>query len=144
MHVLLVEDGPDDVAAVRRLIDRNEPPLCLTVLRDGLEASAYAAKLPGELPDLILLDINLPGLSGIEVLRRVKAEPRLRDVPVVVLSGSDSDEDVRAAQDLGAHSYLIKPLRAQDLGWIARSVASYRTRLARLSATAPAGEGRAS
>jgi CheY-like chemotaxis protein len=143
MHVLLIEDGAEDIEAVRRLVERSDTPMRLTVLRDGQEASAYA-RLRGEPPDLILLDTNLPGLSGVDVLRSFKADPRLREVPVVVLSGSDSDEDVRAAQDLGAHSYLIKPLRARDLGWIARTVASYRARLARLGATAPAGEGRTS
>jgi len=62
----------------------------------------------------------------------IKGDPELRQVPVVVLSGSDLDEDVREAQTLGAHSYIVKPMTARYLSWITRSIASYRARLARL------------
>jgi len=137
MHVLLVEDSADDVAAVRRLADAIRPPITLTVARDGREATAYLSR--GErraayrtLPEVILLDLRLPGTSGIEVLRWIKGAPELCQVPVVVLSGSDRDEDVREAQHLGAHSYIVKPMTARYLSWITRSIASYRARLARI------------
>ena len=137
MHVLLVEDSADDAAAVRRLADALRPPVMLTVARDGREAAACLSN--GErratapaLPEVILLDLQLPGTPGIELLRWIKGDPALRQVPVVVLSGSDLDEDVREAQTLGAHSYIVKPMTARYLSWITRSIASYRARLARI------------
>jgi len=138
MRVLLVEDSADDVAVVRRLAEAVRPPLALTVAHDGREATAYLSSAERHtagttLPEVILLDLRLPGTPGIDVLRWIKGDPELCQVPVVVLSGSDRDEDVREAQDLGAHSYIVKPMTARYLGWIARSIASYRARLARIS-----------
>jgi CheY-like chemotaxis protein len=135
MNILLVEDNPDDVAAVRRLASSCETAVRVRVVVDGDEASRYLAEHAGPLdepPDLILLDVRMPGIAGIEVLERVRSDSRLSDVPVVMLTSSDGDEDIRAAQDLGAHSYLIKPLSAQDFVWMTRAVNSYRSRLARI------------
>ena len=119
MNVLLVEDSVDDVAAIRQLAAQAGGHMTLTVLRDGNQASAYLsrrteANSTGERPQLILLDIGLPGVSGIDVLQWIKREPDLCDVPVVVLSGSDRDENVHEAQNLGAHSYIVKPMTARD------------------------------
>jgi two-component system response regulator len=141
MNVLLVEDSADDIAAIRRLAKGSQPPIALTVAHDGEEASAYLSGRgrlgSDELPHLILLDMRLPGIGGIEVLQRIKRAPDFCEVPVVVLTGSDRDEDVREALQLGAHSYIVKPMTAQYFAWIARSIASYRARLARISSESP-------
>ena len=137
MNVLLVEDSADDIAAVRRLVVESRSPVTLTVLRDGEEASAYLSArgrsaVSEERPHFILLDLRLPGTPGTEILQWLKGDPNLREVPVVVLSASDRDEDVREAQNLGAHSYIVKPMTARYFTWIARSFASYRARLVRI------------
>ena len=142
VNVLLVEDSADDIAAIRRLAKGRRPPITLTVVHDGEEASAYLSgrgRRAGseELPHLILLDMRLPGIGGIEVLQRIKRAPDFCEVPVVVLSGWDRDEDVREAQQLGAHSYIVKPMTAQYFAWIARSIESYRARLARMGKELP-------
>ena len=141
MNVLLVEDSADDVATIQRLVAESPPPVSLTVLRDGDEASEYLSRRSrergSERPHVILLDIRLPGVHGIELLRRIKADSELREVPVVMLTGSDRDEDVREAQKLGAHSYVVKPMTARYFRWIARSVASCRMRLARIGEDSP-------
>jgi two-component system response regulator len=141
MNVLLVEDSADDIAAIRRLAEGSRPPITLTVVHDGEEASAYLSGRgrlgSDELPHLILLDMRLPGIGGIEVLQRIKRAPDFCEIPVVVLTGSDRDEDVREAVQLGAHSYIVKPMTAQYFAWIARSIASYRARLARIGKESP-------
>jgi two-component system response regulator len=142
MRVLLVEDSADDAAAIQRLAAGAQPAITLSVACDAEEASAYLSRREPdagcEAPlDLVLLDMQLPGTPGVEVLQRIKADPSLRDIPVVVLSGSDRDEDVRKAQELGAHSYVIKPMTARHFAWIARSVDSYRAWLARNGGRSP-------
>ena len=141
MRVLLVEDSADDVAAIRRFAGGSRTAISLSVASDAEEASALLSRPEpdaGEAPpDLVLLDLQLPGTSGVEVLQRIKADAGLRDIPVVVLSGSDRDEDVRRAQELGAHSYVIKPMTARHFAWITRSVDSYRAWLVRNGGQSP-------
>jgi two-component system response regulator len=129
VDVLLVEDNDDDVAIVQRLVSRSPVPVRLTVVPDG--AGAVEA-LHAALPELVLLDIGLPGHDGVEVLRRLRAQPALEDVPIIMLTGSDEDRHVRAAEQLGAHTHIVKPMRQQDFLWIMRSVRSLRLRMATL------------
>jgi len=135
-QIVLVEDDADDVALAQRLVARSPVPVSLIVVRDGADAldllnhrvrsldSARPAR-----PHLILLDIGLPGIDGIEVLRRVKAEPQLKDIPTILLSGSRDEGHIRQGQELGAHSHLMKPLSLQDFAWIATSVRNYWKRV---------------
>jgi CheY-like chemotaxis protein len=135
LRVLLVEDDPDDVAAVQRLASRSLLPVSLTVATSGRDALEHIAQWRTERavrPQVILLDIRLPDLDGIEVLRRVSAGPPAEPIVTILLSGSDDDRYVRAGQDLGAHSHIVKPMMAENFDWIMRSVQRYLGRVAML------------
>jgi chemotaxis family two-component system response regulator Rcp1 len=114
--ILLVEDNPADIQITRRALRDSAVPVQLIVVRDGQEAvdyllreGAYASSPDWRRPDLILLDLNLPRLTGREVLQRVRSLPTLRLVPVVVLSTSNRHEDVHDTYSLGANTYIVKP-----------------------------------
>jgi chemotaxis family two-component system response regulator Rcp1 len=114
-HILLVEDSPADARIVARALVDAQLPHRLTVIADGAQALEYLAAVAApdaraELePDLILLDLNLPGLDGCQVLAAIKDEPALKVLPVVVLTTSRREEDVLAAYRAGANSYIPKP-----------------------------------
>ncbi len=110
--VLLVEDNPVDVDLMRRAFSRRKMNNPIEVARDGEEALACIARWErGEpIPLLILLDLKLPRVSGLEVLAQWKAHAVSRAIPVVVLSSSSEDSDIQAAYDLGANSYIVKPI----------------------------------
>lgn len=114
--ILLVEDNPADVKITQRALKESGLEVELIVVRDGQEALDYLLRQgrhaePGDwrCPDLILLDLNLPKLSGREVLQRVRATPALRATPVVVLTTSRRQEDVAAMYSCGANTYIEKP-----------------------------------
>ncbi len=143
VEVLLVEDNPDDVIALERLATRGRVPVTLNVVRDGQAAldcllgpwrGLGAAGI--RTPRLVLLDIGLPAVHGIEVLRRVRADRALRDVPIVLLSASSDERWVREGQELGAQGHLVKPLGLREFAWIVTSIDRYWSRLSRL----PPGE----
>jgi CheY-like chemotaxis protein len=106
--ILFVEDSAHDVEAVRRALRRTHPDVELEHLPtgDGVLARLVAPTLPH--PRLVLLDLNLVGLSGLDVLRAVRAEPGLADLPIVVLTSSTNPSDVEACYASGASSYLVK------------------------------------
>ncbi|CAN5766829.1 response regulator [soil metagenome] len=112
-HILLIEDSPTDVLIIRRALAEVQVPHRLTVIADGTEALDYLARLGqpegNPEPHLILLDLNLPGLDGAEVLGRIKSEPTLRALPVVVLTTSNRDEDIWQTYQAGANTYIQKP-----------------------------------
>ena len=115
--VLLVEDSPDDLELTLRALARVGASARVEVARDGVEAldflfgtGQHRRREPGRLPRLVLLDVKLPRLGGIEVLRRVKAHPRTRHLPVVMLTSSAEDTDVDACYEAGANSYVVKPV----------------------------------
>jgi two-component system, response regulator len=115
--ILLVEDNPSDVALTRRALAKNRIANELVVAEDGQEALDYlwgtgvhAGQALPELPALILLDLKLPLLDGLEVLRRIRADERTRRLPVVILTTSREDQDVAQSYDLGANSYIRKPV----------------------------------
>jgi CheY-like chemotaxis protein len=114
--ILLVEDNPADVEITRRALRESAAPVELIVVRDGEEAVDYLLRRGGHaapgawrLPDLVLLDLNLPRLTGREVLERIRANDAFRSVPVVVLTTSTLPEDVRALYAAGANTYIEKP-----------------------------------
>jgi chemotaxis family two-component system response regulator Rcp1 len=113
--ILLVEDNPADVEIARRGLRESDSPVELIVVRDGQEALDYLLRRAGpdaggwRRPDLILLDMNLPRLNGLEVLRRVRADADLRSVPVIVLTTSRRAEDVQQMYAAGANTYIEKP-----------------------------------
>jgi chemotaxis family two-component system response regulator Rcp1 len=115
LHILLVEDSPADAKIIARALTESLVPHRLSVLSDGRQALDYLARVEspdapeGHQPDLILLDLNLPGLDGCEVLSQIKSHDTLRSIPVVILTTSRRDEDVRQTYQAGANSYIPKP-----------------------------------
>jgi len=133
-RVLIVEDDPDDRHMIARAFRRANVEAELDFAEDGDQALAYLdGTLRGEgsavIPSVILLDLKLPRRSGFEVLAYVKAEGPLRRVPVVILTSSRENTDLARAYDLGANSYLVKPVRPDALLQIAAQVDSYWLRL---------------
>lgn len=115
--ILLVEDNPDDEALTLRALKKNKISNPVVVVRDGAEAldflfakGAHAARDPLDLPLLILLDLKLPRLDGLEVLRRLRNEPATRLQPVVILTTSVEQRDIICGYELGANSYIRKPV----------------------------------
>jgi two-component system response regulator len=128
--ILLVEDNADDEELTLRAFKRSKVLNRVEVVRDGVEALDYlfatgvhAERDPKALPAVILLDLKLPKLGGLEVLRRVRADERTRRIPVVVLTSSNEEKDILSSYGLGANSFVRKPVdfaqfmeAAQQLG----------------------------
>lgn len=108
--ILLVEDNPDDEKLTLRALKKNNVANPVTVARDGQEAIDYLFDAGKPLPAVILLDLKLPKVGGLEVLRRVRADERTRRVPVVILTSSKEDSDLTAGYNLGCNSYVRKPV----------------------------------
>ncbi|MFA5914401.1 MAG: response regulator [Burkholderiales bacterium] len=108
--ILLVEDNPDDEVLTLRAFKKNLVANSVVVARDGQQAIDYLSATGNELPAVILLDLKLPKVSGLEVLKRVRADARTRRVPVVILTSSKEDSDLIAGYDLGCNSYIRKPV----------------------------------
>jgi len=129
VEILLVEDNPSDEELTLHVLSRyfaGHVADHIKVVHDGAEAldflfctGAYAGRAPHDPPQMLLLDLKLPKVDGLEVLRRAKADPRTRAIPIVVFSSSWEDRDLRQARELGAHSYVLKPV---DFGQFAQAV----------------------
>jgi len=113
IRVLLVEDNKADARLVREALKMSERQTEVTVAKDGQEAIEYLKGVPGFKPsckpDIIFLDLNVPKKSGLEVLAEIKSDPSLEEVPVIVLSASNLDADIRRAYDSHANFYINKP-----------------------------------
>jgi two-component system response regulator len=126
--ILLVEDNPDDIALTMRALKSHNITNDVVVAQDGVEAIDYlfgtkTRPAPADLPAVVLLDLKLPKINGMEVLQRIRAEDRTRLLPVVILTSSDEERDVIDGYSLGANSYVRKPVdfveftkAAQQLG----------------------------
>jgi len=125
--ILLVEDNPMDVDLTLRAFARRHIVNPLEVARDGEEAIGWIARWEQghPLPVVVLLDLKLPRLSGLEVLRRFKAHPRFARLPVVVLTTSREDADVAAAYELGVNSYIVKPVEFEKFVEVAAQIDLY-------------------
>jgi two-component system, response regulator len=115
--ILLVEDNDDDVELTLRALRRNRVANRVDVVRDGAEAldylfsaGAYAGRDARDVPQLVLLDLKLPKVGGLEVLERLRSDPRTRRLPVVILTSSNVESDLARSYDLGANSYIRKPV----------------------------------
>jgi len=115
--ILLVEDNPSDVGLTQRALAKSHVANELVVAEDGQEAldylfgaGAHAGRDVTELPALVLLDLKLPRVGGLEVLRQIRADQRTRRLPVVILTTSKEEQDVAQSYDLGANSYIRKPV----------------------------------
>jgi CheY-like chemotaxis protein len=132
LNILLVEDNPDHAELVRRSLEQLQAVSSLHHVEDGEAALDYIfgegnytdrARFPA--PDLVLLDLRLPRMDGIEVLRRVKAHPTLHCTPVVVLTTSDAERDVTAAYQCHANSFVTKPVDYQRLSRLISDLGFY-------------------
>lgn len=125
--ILLVEDNPVDVDLTLRAFASRKFTNTVHVARDGEEALAWLTRWEaGEpVPAVILLDLKMPRVSGLEVLRALKAHPQFRAIPVVVLTSSSEDADVRTAYDLGANSYIVKPVNFDKFMDVAAQIELY-------------------
>ena len=111
IRIVLVEDDIEDAAITKRVLKHNKLDKDLVVATNGREAmQALQSLVKGNLPQLILLDINLPDISGIDLLTLIKSDKELSNIPVVILTGSNEDQDIQKSYDLGASSYLVKPI----------------------------------
>ena len=111
IKILLVEDNFEDAAVTKRVLSHNKLNKGLVIAASGKEALAALQNIAkADLPQLILLDINLPDISGIDLLTCIKKDNNLRSIPVVILTGSNVDQDIQKSYDLGADSYLVKPI----------------------------------
>ena len=113
-EILLVEDNPMDVELVREALACWEVPAHVNVVEDGDEAMRFLRNCGHRSPSLILLDLNLPKKSGVEVLTEIKSDPELAEIPVIVLTTSDREMDVKRAYRLHANCYITKPLEIAE------------------------------
>ncbi|PWU10207.1 MAG: two-component system response regulator [Terriglobia bacterium] len=115
--ILLIEDNPSDIELTRRALAKARIANHLAVVEDGQEAldylfatGSYLGRDASEMPALVLLDLKLPRISGLDLLQQIRADARTRRLSVVVLTSSKEDLDVTKAYDLGANSYIVKPV----------------------------------
>ncbi len=130
--ILLVEDNPDDELLTIRALKRNHILNEVIVARDGAEAldylfgtGAYAGRDVSVSPQLVLLDLKLPKVSGLEVLQRLREDPRTRMQPVVVLTSSNQEQDLVNSYGLGANSYIRKPVDFEQFSEAVRHIGLY-------------------
>ena len=125
--ILLVEDNPVDLDLTQRALTRRRLTNPIEVARDGEEALAFITRWESgtPLPALILLDLKLPKVRGLDVLRQLKRHPRLAAIPVVILTTSAEDSDIHEAYKLGANSYIVKPVNFEKFLQVAAQIELY-------------------
>ena len=131
VEILLVEDNPNDELLALHAFEMHQLANMVHVVRDGVEAlefifctGAYASRNP-ENPRLVLLDNKLPLVDGMEVLRQIRADPRTRLIPVVMLTSSAEERDLIESYQLGVNSYIVKPVDFEQFSEIARELGYY-------------------
>jgi CheY-like chemotaxis protein len=130
--ILLVEDNPSDVKLTKRALEQNQIVNKLIVVEDGREAldylfgaGQYAGRDIQDLPAVVLLDLKLPRIEGLEVLKQIRANEITKLIPVVVLTSSDQEEDLIASYKLGANSYIRKPVDFHQFAEAVRTLGMY-------------------
>ena len=126
--ILLVEDNPDEVNLARRALARGHVAHRINVVNDGVAALEFllACGAPeNRLPEVVLLDLNLPRMNGIELLQRLRAHARLKTLPVVVLTSSREQGDISRCYELGANSYIPKPVDFDHFTEVLRQMSLY-------------------
>jgi CheY-like chemotaxis protein len=138
LTVLLVEDDPGDVLIAQEAMAAGKLETTLEVVTDGVEAIAYLRQENGfkdaRRPDLILLDLNLPRMSGHEVLAEVKKDPQLRRIPVVVLTTSQAHDDIAKSYDLHASVHVSKPVDFDEFTGVVKQIDDFFANVAQLPA----------
>ena len=129
INILLVEDNPGDVRLTEEALKENKLYLDVHVVGDGVEAMAFLKRerdfTDAPHPDLIFLDLNLPKMDGRELLAKIKADPDLRRIPVVILTISTAEEDVFKTYDLHANCYISKPVDMDEFIKVVKSVEDF-------------------
>jgi two-component system response regulator len=132
VEILIVEDNLDDAELTIRALKKNHLANHVTHLVDGAEAldflfgnGVYANRDVLNVPKVILLDLKMPKVNGLEVLTRIKAEPHTKMIPVVILTSSAEDPDVKKSYELGANSYIVKPVEFRDFARVISELGMY-------------------
>ncbi|ADV65932.1 response regulator [Deinococcus maricopensis] len=127
MRVLVIEDHPADVALLQEAFNQSGIAVSMDAVPDGAEALAYIRQhaMPGEAPHLILLNLNVPGFDGFEVLEHLKTHPLWRLMPVIVFAASEEPADIQRAYDLQANAYAVKPSTPEELTMFVRHLCTY-------------------
>jgi len=136
IEILLVEDNPGDVRLMVESLKEAKVANNLSVARDGVEAMAFLRQIgaytDAPKPNLILLDLNLPKKDGYEALAEIKRDPRLKLIPVVIVTSSDAERDVVGSYELHANAYVVKPGSFEQFINVIRSVESFWLSVAKL------------
>ena len=127
IEILLVEDNPNDVKLAIHAFQKHHLANAIHVARDGEEAFDFLFSPSAEAsqPKLVLLDLKLPKVDGLEVLKRIKVDPRTRTIPVVVMTSSQEESDLVEGYHLGANSYLVKPIDFEQFIEVIRHIGYY-------------------
>lgn len=137
LHLLLIEDNEGDILLTQEALSDIALRNSLTVMRDGEQALDYLQNVKNQLPDLILLDINLPRMDGKEFLSRIKTDPALRHIPVVVLTTSSSGRDIKDAYSLYANCYITKPVDFDSFVQVIRAIERFWIQIVQLPTNEP-------
>lgn len=135
VEILLIEDNPGDVRLVQEVFKEAKIKNTLLVAEDGIKALEYLKGTPGKervIPDLILLDLNLPKKDGRELLDEIKQDIKLKHIPIVVLTTSDSDKDILKCYDLHANCYITKPVGFEKFVEVVQAIESFWLIVAKL------------
>lgn len=135
LRIVLIEDNQDHAKILKWAFEQTKHQTQLTFFQDAESALSHLrenSKVPTVSPDLIFLDFNLPRMDGREVLRLLKSDTNSKDVPVIILSSSDREEDVKKAYELGASTYISKSLILNELSNSLESILDYWSKIAKL------------
>ena len=128
-HILLVEDNPNDIILTKRAFKKNNINTELSIVSDGVEALNYlinaATSDEKHLPAVILLDLKLPRMDGLELLQRIRMDQLLKNLPVVILTSSKEEQDIMKSYNLGANSYIRKPVNFEQFNEAVHQLALY-------------------
>jgi two-component system response regulator len=130
-EIVIVEDDPNDSELITRALRKRNLANKIVLLKDGAEALDFLfgqgsfAQMDDAKPRVILLDLKLPKVNGIEVLRRIKSEERTKKIPVVILTSSREDRDLKDAYDLGVNSYVTKPIKFDEFAKVVSDLGMY-------------------
>lgn len=130
-EILIVEDDPNDAELITRALRKHNLANKIVLLKDGAEALDFLfgkgsfAQMDDGKPRVILLDLKLPKINGIEVLRKIKSEERTKKIPVVILTSSREERDLKDAYDLGVNSYVTKPIQFDEFAKVVSELGMY-------------------